>query len=81
MDEEHLHFDYENSIILKSSNIPAVLDYPCNKKEFLDGISDLHIDEWRSNYLNHDVLDGTQWELTIEFSKGHKPFKTGVSNA
>lgn len=31
--------------------------------------------------MNHDVLEGTQWELTIEFSNGHKPFKTGVSNA
>lgn len=31
--------------------------------------------------MNPNVLDGTQWELTIEFSDGHKPFKTGGSNA
>ena len=28
-----------------------------------------------------DIYNGTQWELTIEFSDGHKPFKTGGSNA
>lgn len=31
--------------------------------------------------MNHDILDGTQWELTIELSDEHKPFKTGGSNA
>lgn len=81
LDEERLRFDVEHSIILKPSNIPGVLDYPCDKEEFLDGIRDLRIGEWRSNYMNHDVLDGTQWELTIYFSDKHKPFKTGGSNA
>lgn len=79
--EEHLHFDVAHSIILKPSNLPAVLDYPCDKEEFLDGIRNLHIGEWRTSYMNPDVLDGTQWDLTIEFSDGHKPFKTGGSNA
>lgn len=31
--------------------------------------------------MNSYVLDGTQWELTIEFYDEHKPFKTGGSNA
>jgi hypothetical protein len=81
VDEEHIHFDVEHSLILKPSNLPDGLDYPCDKEEFLDGIRELHIGEWRTNYMNPNVLDGTQWELTIEFSDGHKPFKTGGSNA
>ena len=81
MDEEHLHFDVEHSIIPKPSNLPIVLDYPCDKEKFLDGIRELHMGEWRTSYMNPDVLDGTQWELTIEFSDGHKPFKTSGSNA
>ncbi len=81
LDEEHIHFDVEHSLILKPSNLPDGLDYPCDKEEFLVGLRELHISEWRTNYMNPYVLDGTQWELTIEFSDGHKPFKTGGSNA
>lgn len=81
LDEEHLHFDVAHSFILKPSNLPDELNCPCDKEAFLDGIRDLHIGEWRTNYMNHDILDGTQWGLTIEFSDGYKPFKTGGSNA
>lgn len=81
LDEEQLHFDVDHSIISKPSNLPIDQDYPCDKEEFLDVIRDLHVGEWRTNYMNPDVLDGTQWELTIEFSNGHRPFKTGGSNA
>ena len=81
VDEEHIHFDVEHSLMLKPSNFPDGLDCPCDKDEFLDGLRELHIGEWRTNYMNPDVLDGTQWELTIEFSDGHKSFKTGGSNA
>lgn len=81
LDEKHLHFDVDHSLFLKPSNLPVTLDYPCNKEEFLDGIRELHIGEWRTSYMNPDVFDGTQWGLTIEFSDGHKPFKTGGSNA
>lgn len=81
LDEKHLHFDVDHSPILKPSNFHVLLDYPCGKAEFLDGIRELHIGEWRTSYMNPDVLDGIQWELTIEFFDGHKPFKTGGSNA
>lgn len=81
VDEEHIHFDVEHLLILKPSNLPDGLDYPCDKEEFLDGIRELHIGEWRTSYMNPYVLDGTQWELTIEFSDGHKPFKISGSNA
>lgn len=81
VDEEHIYFDAERSSMLNSSTLHNGLDYPCGKEEFLDGIQALYIGEWRMNYMNHDILDGTQWELTIEFSDGHKPFKTGGSNA
>ncbi len=48
VDEEHIHFDVEHSLILKPSNLPDGLDYPCDKKEFLDGVRELHIGEWRT---------------------------------
>lgn len=81
LDEEHLHFDVEHSLMPKPPNLPENCDYPCTKDEFLDGIRELHMGEWRTSYMNNDVLDGTQWELAIEFSDGHKSFKIGGSNA
>lgn len=79
--EEQIHVDVEYSKIGKSSNRADIQDYPSDKEEFLDGLRELHIGEWRTNYTNPYVLDGIQWELKIEFSNGRRPFKTGGSNA
>ena len=76
LDDEHLHKDVEHSLILKPSNFCIPPDYPVGKEEFLDGLRELHIGEWRSNYdprrFGYEVLNGTQWELEIFFSEGHK---------
>ena len=55
------------------------------KDEFVEELHDLHIGEWRRHYstkrFGYFVCDGTQWELTIEFSNGHKPFTVSGDNA
>ncbi len=54
-------------------------------EEFLDGFARLHVGEWRRYYhpgrFGYEVLDGTQWELTIEYGNGRKSFTSGGSNA
>ena len=68
-----------------TTNFYIEADYPCTKEEFLDGLRELHIGEWRSKYdlrrFGCMVLDGTQWELEIYFSNGHKPVKIYGDNA
>lgn len=85
IDDEHLYLDVEHSLILKPSNFNIEPDYPCSKEEFLDGLRELHIGEWRSKYdlrrFGCMVLDGTQWELEIYFSNGHKALKIYGDNA
>ena len=39
---------------------------------FLEMLDDLHLGEWNKKYDNPYVLDGTQWELTLEFSNGRR---------
>ena len=60
-------------------------EYPYTKEDFLDGIRKLHLGEWRTSYwperFGCTILDGTQWQLTINFSNGHKPLKSYGSNA
>lgn len=34
--------------------------------------SDLHVHEWKKNYIDPDVLDGTQWHLDIRFTNSRK---------
>lgn len=45
-----------------------------DRDEFLSGIRELHIGEWRKHYtlerFGYVVLDGTQWDLKIEYSNG-----------
>lgn len=85
LDDEHLHLDIEHSFILKPTNFYIESDYPCSKDEFLEGLRELHIGEWRSKYdlrrFGCMVLDGTQWELEIYFFNGHKPVKIYGDNA
>ena len=85
LDEEHLYMDVAHFPFFKTSNLEIKRDYPLTKEEFLDGIRELHIGEWRARYdpsrFGYWVLDGTQWELEIYFSDGHMPVKIHGSNS
>ena len=54
---------------------------PKNKQELLDILRTIHIGEWEHRYDNPDILDGTQWELIIEYSNGRKREEYYGSNA
>ena len=83
--EEHLRLWVSHSDIPVPSNLDIEQDYPMTKEEFLDGLKDLHIGEWRRNYnlkrFGYVVMDGTQWELEIEFNNGKKPVRIYGDNA
>lgn len=51
------------------------------KGQFLEGIRVLHIENWEKDYDDPTVMDGEQWNLTIEFSDGYGPVEIGGSNA
>lgn len=59
--------------------------WPLETEDFLTGVRELHIGEWRRRYdlrrFGYIVLDGTQWELTIEFSDGQKKVTINGDNA
>lgn len=33
-------------------------------------IADLHLEDWKDEYADNDILDGTQWSLKISFDNG-----------
>ena len=76
VDDEHIYFDVRHSLILKPTNLPDTIDYPMSKSEFLDGLRELYIGEWRHKYyperFGYMFLDGTQWSLDIEYFNGAK---------
>lgn len=84
-DDEHLRVDVQNSLIPELTNLNIDLDYTISKKAFLEGFRELHISEWRTKYdlrrFGYEMCDGTQWELEIYFSDGHKPVKIYGDNA
>lgn len=80
IDGENIHKKIEDSFIQEESNCRISSNYSVSKEELLDGIRELHIGEWRSNYYNNAVLDGTQWSLEIFFSDNHKTVKLDGSN-
>ena len=51
------------------------------KDKFLKKLASLHIENWQEDYVNMDVMDGTQWGLEVHFSDGHQALSIGGSNA
>lgn len=80
---DKVYMDIEHSLILKPTNIGEI--EPWDKNEFLEELKYLHIGEWRKHYnlkrFRMYVCDGTQWDLEIYFSNGHKPVKIYGDNA
>lgn len=83
--DEQLHFGITDLRMPTPTNCNVPIDYPMTKDEFLDSLKELHIGEWRRYYdterFGIEVLDGTQWELTIGYNNGRKTFSSGGSNA
>ena len=56
-----------------------------DKEDFFRFWDELYLGEWRKHYdlskYGMAVCDGTQWELTIEYNNGRKPFKSSGDNA
>lgn len=57
----------EHSFISEPTNLETA-EAPFTKEEFLEMLTDLHLGEWHKKYEDVNVLDGTQWELSLEFS-------------
>ena len=47
------------------------------KTDFLRGLSDLHMGEWKKEYFDPGVLDGTQWSVDIQYTDGKKRHFSG----
>lgn len=51
-----------------------------DRQKFLKRFNLIPIDKWKNEYLNKNVLDGIQWELTVTYEDGTKK-QTYGSNA
>ena len=80
IDGDKVRIYIEHSLIHTPSNIPDEKLLRLDKEDFLSSLEELHIGEWRRHY-DSDILDGTQWNLDIYFSNGHKPVKFYGNNA
>lgn len=54
---------------------------PFTKEEFVAGLREIHIGEWKKEYVNMDILDGEQWKLKIQYDDVRKSFTVYGSNA
>ena len=53
-------------------------------EELRDYLEEIHIEEWIPDYnterFGYSVCDGTQWEVTFEYSNGARSWRSGGSN-
>lgn len=83
--EAHVHLDikeFTKGICQEELDRPKVF---CAKEEFLAGLRELRIGEWRRNYdpsrFDCVDLDGIHWELEISFSNKCRPFNIQGTNS
>lgn len=50
-------------------------------EQLADELADLELAEWEKGFFDFDALDGTSWNLVLEFSDGGEPFKISGQNA
>lgn len=74
----------DNCVISKPAESNEFEVEELDKDAFLEGLSELHIGEWRRHYdpkrYGYAVLDGTQWYLHIYYSNRTRPIKIAGSN-
>ena len=79
-----VHKYTEHTLMLRPSNLDENIG-EIDKNDFLEELKNIHIGEWRKKYdtqrFNICVMDGTQWELEIHYTNGHKPVKIYGDNA
>jgi hypothetical protein len=77
--EDKIMLEIESSF---HKTVPGRNEYSYTKEEFIAALRNIHIGEWKRNYQPSEIImDGTQWELKIDFSNGHKPLRIYGSNA
>lgn len=77
--DNNVLLNVDHTLEMKPSDLP--LCCPFTKAEFITGLKKIHIGEWKRNYIDPYILDGTQWELEIYFGGDRKPLKISGSNA
>lgn len=75
----------EDDVHFVSSKFDMTLEETSmNKETIMWLLSRLYIGEWRKNYdperFGYCVLDGTQWNVSFEYSNGHKKVEFSGSN-
>ena len=64
----------DNMKIIKKENIDDKII-----EEYLDKLIRV-IDDWKEKYENQNVIDGTVWDLQVNFKDGTKKYYTGKNN-
>lgn len=56
-------------------------DSPYTKEEFLSGLKEIYLGEWKRSYFDPGIMDGTEWELKLEFKGEHRTVSFHGCNA
>ena len=75
---EKVLFDLRHRMDMEIFDPPEEEPFP--KDYFLERLAELHIGEWKNNYMNPSILDGTQWGIDIEYEGERKPVHIDGSN-
>ncbi len=80
-----LRFESQHWEISKPMGVFDEDGEPLSKEIFIEGIRKFHMGEWMRSYslkrFGYMVLDGTQWEVEIEYDNGHRNVRFDGDNS
>ena len=82
---KELRFESQHWEISKLMGVFDEDGEPLSRETFIEGIRKLHMGEWMRSYslkrFGYMVLDGTQWEVEIEYDNGHRNVRFDGDNS
>lgn len=76
---EGIHYDIDDEGLAQSD---IKLDIPLSEEnmvKFTEDIMKCYPGEWKTKYINKDILDGYSWELDIELDSGERIASYGIN--
>lgn len=70
--------EYQDEI--KEIELLSIYEEPFELEEFFETLKYLYLGEWKRNYKNQEILDGTQWLIKVYFSNRNLPVVFEGSN-
>ena len=79
----HIQFENDSALITKTlwQEPPVEKHYSSEEaKQLLDHFKKLHLENWKNEYVDSSILDGTNWKLAVKYKENRGTIWSGLNS-